>query len=161
MSGIRFVALALAGVATIAVGAAAAQNYSLNPTYGVVNLASGFQPDPWRRNLDSGGSINAAGRSGGACQGFIADAPDFRVNFTAGRTPLPLVFSVNSRADTTLVINGPDGRWYCDDDSGNGELNPSYTFRRPASGQYDVWVGTYGSSSLAPATLSISELYSD
>ena len=28
-------------------------------------------------------------------------------------------------SDTTLVVNGPDGRWYCDDDGGNGSLNPA------------------------------------
>ncbi len=151
---------ALVGVAALA-GAAVAQNYGLRPTYGAINLRSGFQPDPFRRELQSGGPINAAERSGGDCQGFIADAPDYRVNFTAGSGNLPLVFSVNARADTTLVINGPDGRWYCDDDGGNDGLNPSYVFRRPASGQYDVWVGTYGGATLQPATLSISELYSD
>jgi len=157
---IRTGLLALGAVAALA-GAAAAQNFALAPTFGAVALRSGFQPDPYRRPLQSGGAVNAAQRSGGDCQGFIAEAPDFRVNFTAGGTGLPLVFSVESRADTTLVINGPDGKWYCDDDSGNGELNPSFTFRAPASGQYDVWVGTYGGATLQPATLSVSELYSN
>ncbi len=161
MTRLQIAGISVAIAALAATGGAVAQNYGLNPAYGSVSLRSGFQPDPHRRELQSGGPINAAERSGGDCQGFIADAPDYRVNFTAGTAGLPLVFSVDAAADTTLVINGPDGQWYCDDDGGNGGLNPAYTFRRPASGQYDVWVGTYGGAVLQPASLSVSELYSD
>lgn len=157
-TAIGLAALAL-GSATC--GAAAAQDWRLEPNFGSVTLVSGFTPDPYYRPLQSGGDIDAARVSNGACQGFITEAPDFRVNFTAGDQGLDLTFSVNARADTTLVINGPDGQWHCDDDSGNGGLNPSYTFSRPPSGQYDVWVGTYGGARLEPATLSVSELYSN
>lgn len=73
---------------------------------------------------------------------------------------LPLIISVNSSTDTTLVINGPDGGWYCDDDSGIG-TNPSIRWERPPAGQYDIWVGTWGSTSLREAELLISELYSE
>jgi hypothetical protein len=144
-------------VALMAGGVAAAQDWRLAPTYGTANLTSGFTPDPHYVNLESGGSIDASGLGSG-CLGFIANAPDYRVNYVAGSFPR-LIFSVNSSSDTTLVINGPDGRWYCNDDGGQG-LNPSITFNSPASGQYDVWVGTYGSASLRPATLNVSELYS-
>ncbi|HRH21034.1 MAG TPA: peptidase, partial [Brevundimonas sp.] len=82
--------------------------------------------------------------------------PDFELTYSAGS--LPLIISVNSNADTTLVVNAPDARWYCDDDGGNG-LNPSLRWNAPMSGTYDIWVGTFGGGN-APATLSISELYS-
>lgn len=152
--------MAAISAALFCAAAAGAQDYSQRPTYGTVNLASGFTPDPYTRDLESGGPINAAERSGGECQGYIANAPDFRLNWRAGDGSLPLVFSVVSNTDTTLVVNGPDGRWYCDDDGGNNGLNPSLVFRRPASGQYDIWVGTYGRAALAGARLEISELYS-
>ncbi len=148
-------AAALAAVATA--GVAAAQNYSLQPAYGTVNLNAGFTPDPVNVNVLSGGRIDAATRFNG-CRGFIADAPDVRLNYRAG-TSLPLILSVNSSADTTLVVNGPDGQWYCDDDGGNTGLNPSLRFGSPMSGQYDIWIGTYGNASNQPAVLSISELY--
>jgi hypothetical protein len=48
----------------------------------------------------------------------------------------------------------------CDDDSGNGALNPSITLRNVQSGQYDVWVGTYGETDAKAAQLSLSELTS-
>ena len=146
---------ALAAVASA--GIATAQNYSLNPTYGTVNLNAGYTPDPYVVNVQSGGSQNAQNLSS-SCRGFIANAPDVRVNYSAGS--FPLIFSVASSADTTLVINAPDGSWYCDDDGGNNGLNPAIRFGSPMSGQYDVWIGTYGNASLQPAQLHVSELYS-
>jgi hypothetical protein len=142
-----------------ATGIAAAQNYNQNPTYGAITLRSGFTPDPHRVNLQSGGSIDAASTIGGSCRGYIANAPDYRVSYTSGS--LPLIISVASSADTTLVVNGPDGQWYCDDDGGNQGLNPSLRWNSPPSGQYDIWVGTFGNNSLQAATLTISEVYSE
>lgn len=145
-------------VAGLAAGAALAQDYSLQPSYGSVTLNSGFTPDPYTVNLQSGGGIDAGSRIGGDCRGYVANAPDFRISYSAGST-FPLIISVASSADTTLVINGPDGRWYCNDDGGNG-YNPSVRFSSPRSGQYDVWVGTYANSSMQAATLYISEVSS-
>lgn len=136
---------------------AQAQNWQLSPNYGSVSLRTGFTPDPYIVNVLSGGTINAAG-IGGACRGFISNAPDFDLYFTGGSS-LPLLISVASNADTTLVVRAPDGLWYCDDDSGQG-LNPSVRFNNPRSGLYDIWVGTYGNASNQPAQLNISELYS-
>ncbi len=148
-----------AGAALVALSAsgAVAQNYNLNPTYGTAALSGGFTPDPYVVNLQSGGNINASSISP-SCRGFIANAPDVRLNWRSGS--LPLIISVNASADTTLVVNAPDGSWYCDDDGGNRGLNPAIRFNNPQSGQYDIWVGTYGNASLQPAQLHISELYS-
>jgi hypothetical protein len=88
--------------------------------------------------------------------GWIATAPDYRVNFTAGSADLTLIFSVQSEADTTLVINDSQGNWLCNDDSDG--LNPVVHIDAPVSGQYDVWVGTYSEGSLQPSTLNVSEL---
>lgn len=133
-------------------------DYSANPTYGSVNLHAGFTPDPYTHSITAGGSLSASS-VGSQCVGHIARAPDFRVNWTAGSGSRPLIISVNSSADTTLVINDAEGNWRCDDDSGNGNLNPSVSIDHPASGQYDIWVGTFGENT-APSTLNVSELYS-
>lgn len=146
---------ALAAVATA--GVAAAQNYSLNPAYGTVNLTAGFTPDPYVVNVLSGGRNDASQTVSSSCRGFIAEAPDVRLNYRAGS--YPLILSVNSGSDTTLVVNGPDGSWYCDDDGGSQGLNPSLRFNSPQSGQYDIWIGTYGNASNQQAQLHISELY--
>ena len=148
---------AAAIAALAATTAVSAQDYSRSPAYGTVSLNGGFSPDPYTVNLQSGGSIDAGQSIGGSCRGFIANAPDVRLQFSPGS--LPLILSVNANADTTLVVNAPDGRWYCDDDGGNGS-NPSVRFGSPMSGQYDIWVGTYANSSMQSATLFISEVSS-
>jgi hypothetical protein len=150
-------ARALIAAACFAAAPAAAQDYNADPNFGTLNLASGFTPDPQVVAVRSGGEINAATISQ-SCQGFISNAPDVRLNYTAGS--LPLIISVAADADTTLVVNGPDGSWYCDDDGGENGLNPMVRFNAPASGQYDIWIGTYGNASLQPAQLNISELTS-
>ncbi len=156
MSPIARMAAAALVVTLAAGGVAIAQDYRLNPAYGTVNLNSGFTPDPYVINVASGGRNDAAQTVGSNCRGFIADAPDVRVNYRAGS--FPLIVSVNSAADTTLVINAPDGRWYCDDDGGNKGMNPALRWGSPQSGQYDIWVGTYGNASNQAAQVFISEL---
>lgn len=141
--------------AAAALGAASAQDYSEPPAFGSVTLQAGFSPDPHIRNLTAGGPIRAETRFSG-CRGSIASAPDYSVYYTAGS--LPLIFTVDSDSDTTLVINGPDARWYCDDDGAQSPLNPMVRFNNPQSGRYDIWVGTYSSGAGVPATLFVSEL---
>jgi len=131
-----------------------APDYTLEPAYGVIDLVSGFQPDPHTVAISAGGPYNAYQIP--ECVGFIATAPDYRVNFTAGENGLPLIFSVESEADTTLVINDASGNWVCNDDAIG--LNPVVRFDAPMSGQYDVWVGTFSEGELQPSTLSVSEV---
>lgn len=126
---------------------------SQRATYGDVSLSSGFTPDPYRIDMFSGGAIDATTIANG-CVGMVARAPDFQLTYSAGS--LPLIFGVTSANDTTLVINGPDGRWYCDDDSGDG-TNPLMSIPDPRSGVYDVFVGAYGGNGAA-AQLYITEL---
>ncbi len=132
---------------------AAAQNLSASPTYTTWNLTSGFTPDPVSVSIAAGGNdrVTISG-----CAGYIMNsAPDARLNFTSGA--LPLSIYVNSGADTTLVVNKPDGSWICDDDSGSG-TNPVITMSSPISGQYDIWVGNYDGTDTPAATLMVTEL---
>jgi hypothetical protein len=128
------------------------------PLYGVQTLNTGFTPDPVAVSIQAGGSdapATALGATG--CTGMITSAqPDVRLMYTAG-TAFPLNFTVNSGADTTLIVNAPDSTWHCNDDT-NG-FNPAVTIAGPQSGQYDIWVGIWGSQTQAqPAVLQISEL---
>src|SRR5215470_6486946 len=143
MDAFKRLAAAIAVLAALTIAPARAQNVDLDPTYGTTDLATGFQPDPFVVQVQSGGSIDAQSINPG-CKGFIASAPDVRITFNAGS--LPLIISVASDADTTLVVNGPDGAWYCDDEGGQNGHNPSLRFGRPQSGQYDIWIGTSGSA---------------
>lgn len=160
MSLIRTIA-AGAVLATLAIVPATAQDYHQNPTYTTLNLNTGFTPDPVTVQMSSGGSNDASAlnnqQHAGDCLGMVATAPDVRLNYTAGNT-YPLIISAHADGDTTLVINGPNGEWYCNDDRASGDLNPAVNIPHPASGQYDIWVGTYGGTNLLPTTLSVSEV---
>jgi hypothetical protein len=131
-------------------------NWAMRPNYGAVQLNGADFPDPHVLALDAGGYVDMQRRLE-ACAGFITDSPDYRVLYDPGESRAPLIFSANSDADTTLVINGPDGRWHCDDDGGVRNLNPMLMFEAPRAGQYDVWVGLYGEAGTRPARLVISQ----
>lgn len=131
---------------------ALAQNGGLRANAGEIRLTAGFTPDPYTVSVVAGGGVNG-GALPGACTGMISDAPDFEVSYSAGS--LPLVFRTLSSQDTTLIINGPDGSWYCDDD-GYGDGDAEVRFDRPSTGIYDIWVGTFGGGT-ASATLVITE----
>ncbi len=143
-------------------------DFSLPPAFGSVSLRAGFTPDPYSVEIIVGGEISASramsgyniGRGGdGRCRGNIAEAPDFRVQYQAGSS-LPLIFRAVAGFDSTLVVNGPDGVWYCDDDSGEGR-QAELQWDNPQSGQYDIWVGAYSSTNnYETAVLEISELLS-
>lgn len=125
-----------------------------NPLFGTLNLSGGFTPDPATVQVQAGGS-NSADGLGPNCTGYINNtAPDVRLNFQAGQ--LPLYIYVQSQADTTLVVNLPNGQWLCNDDAQG--LNPGLTVQPAMSGQYDIWVGTYQQTGTPPATLFISEV---
>lgn len=147
---------ALAVAATMAApGMAVAQNAGLSANFGEIRLNAGFTPDPYRVEITAGGSIDAYTDTDlpGACVGDISNAPDFEVTYSAGS--LPLVFRTRSSTDTTLIINGPDGRWYCDDDSW-GDGDAEVRFNKPSSGTYDIWIGTFNGGT-ASASLLITE----
>ena len=151
--------IVLAAIAATALAApAVAQDFNAAPNYRTINLRGGFAQDPNVTNLRAGGNLDASRVVRSDCRGFITNRPDVRLNWTGGS--LPLIISVQSDSDTTLVINDAQGNWVCDDDGGNEGLNPSVTFVAPASGQYDIWVGTFSTGSLQPSTLHVSELYS-
>ena len=142
----------VAAAAALMAGPVAAQNASLTANYGEINLRAGFTPDPYRVQVTAGGSVNG-GALPGSCTGMISQAPDFEVSYSAGS--LPLVFRTLSSSDTTLIINGPDGSWSCDDDS-YGDGDAEVRFNRPQSGTYDIWIGTFGGGT-SSATLLITE----
>lgn len=149
--------LLVAGVAVAGIAAAspamAQPDRSADPISGTIVLEGGFQPDPHIISLRAGGRESASD-VGSHCRGFVSTSPDVRLRFDPGS--LPLIISVASRADTTLVINDPNGNWHCNDDGGQGS-NPSIRFNNPRGGTYEIWVGTYQSGSTQPARLHISE----
>jgi hypothetical protein len=130
-------------------------DYSLPSNYGSAELTAGFVPDPYNVDLQAGGDVDVNEAVGQNCRGYATTAPDFDVTYEAGS--FDLYISATSNGDATLVVNAPDGSWWCDDDSA-GSLNPGIRFDDPMSGRYDIWVGTYSEGAPEDATLHISEL---
>lgn len=151
----RAVALGASVVAFFAaVGTAeACPDWQARPSFGDINLNTGFLPDPHVVNVTAGGQY-ALAACGFNWAGTVARAPDYDLYYSAGNYNLTIY--VTSAYDTVLLINAPDGTWYYSDDDGGG-LNPSITFRRPQSGLYDIWIGTYGNQRGLPAQLFITE----
>ncbi len=150
---LRFKYLTAAVLAFLAVGRLDAQEKpdpSLKPTFGAVKLDAGFAPAPHSVEVQAGGPIRT---NLGGVNSHVAKAPDFSLQYTAGQHPL--TFFVKSVGDTTLLINLPDGSWVADDDSGGG-LDPLIRIAKPASGRYDIYVGTFQKNIVA-ATLHISD----
>ena len=152
MKNLAMTAAVAAAALTFAAPEADAQDWRLNPLYGTVNLNTGFLPDPHTRTVTAGGSVRVSFQNG--CSGYVANAPDYRLNYRAGNT-FPLSIYVRASGDTILLVNDPQTQWYCNDDY-NG-LNPGIYLTNPTSGQYDIWVGTYGPNLISGATLYISE----
>jgi hypothetical protein len=125
---------------------------TLKPTFGGKKLVAGFTPDPFTKDVVAGGPIQT---SLGGVTAWVAKAPDFRLNYTAGN--FALTFHVKSTADTTLLIRTPDGKWLADDD-GDGFPNPKIKIDKPLTGQYDIWVGTIPQGQTPQAKLFITEL---
>lgn len=129
--------------------------------FGETMLESGFVPDPFVADIQAGGSVEAYQAideslvADGYCAGNFTREPTYELTYEAGS--FPLFIGAESNADTTLAINGPDGSWFCDDDGGEG-LNALVEFNNPASGVYDIYVGTFSSGQTSSAALVISEL---
>ncbi|MBD2105257.1 hypothetical protein [Leptolyngbya sp. FACHB-261] len=108
-----------------------------------------------RPGFSEGTSVS--GQSGGAVAssdcGFISRQPNHTLNVAQGSIPYMRVY-VESSGDTTLLIEGPDGR-YCSDNY-NGK-NPQLTGPWPV-GTYRVYVGDHqGNSSGNPYRLYFTE----
>lgn len=129
-------------------------NFSLPPTYGSTALTSGFVPDPFTVGITGGGNANVS-YLGGGCTGFATSAPSFSVNYTAGAFPT-LRFYFIGNVDSTMVINTPGGSYVCVDDS-FGTLHPTIDFNSPASGRYDIWIGSFAQGTSVGGTLYVTE----
>lgn len=127
------------------------------PVFGEINLASGFDNDPFSIEVTSGGSVDVMAQNLGPdfCNGYTNRAPSFRIHWTGRSDRLSIFFTAGAGEDTTLVVNDPSGQWRCNDDWAG--LDPGVTFYDPLQGQYDIWVGSYNQGMFATGTLYITQ----
>lgn len=142
--------------------AVAQLDFSKDPHFGTVRLASGFTPDPKTVRVVSGGSVAVATlKLCSACSGFASSAPDVKLYWTGDDSDLVIYFEADdSSDDATLVINTPSERWVGNDDASDSSLNPMIRLSGQGAGLYDIWVGSYTSGASISGTLTITELSS-
>ena len=117
----------------------ASLNPAAEPAVGQLDFGPHTRIDP-RLIFDVAPSQTEAFGLGDGCAGFITPGqPDVVISAEPG-LPQLMIYMV-SDADGTLVVSGPDGRLYCNDDF--EQLNPGVMIPNPMPGDYAVFAGTY------------------
>ncbi len=135
-------------------------NFLGEPTYGTIELAEYFTPDPAEYNGTSGGVVDVSDLNlGPGCTGYSSVDPDFRLNWSGSTQDLYISFiSDNPEDDTTIIVNTSDGSWICNDDATSETLNPGLSLKDFPEGQFDIWIGSYSSGDYVEGKLVITEL---
>ena len=110
------------------------------PAIGRLTYGPQTRVDP-RVIFDISGAGTEAWPLGEGCNGYIdTTRPDVVVTAEFG-LPQLMVYMVTD-GDGVLVVAGPDGTVYCNDDFDG--LNPAVMIPNPQPGDYAVFAGTYG-----------------
>ena len=118
------------------------------PLFGSATLESGFSPDPYRVEVEAGGSVDTAELSP-AC-GYTSYHPAFVLDWDGGTEPfLRLFFTPADEANTALLVHTPEGEWLC-------ETGTVLDLPSAPAGEYAIWVGTPEKGITVPGSLSIS-----
>jgi len=142
--------------ATLIVGApslAAAQDC---PSYAESGAALSYSSeDLWvekTQSVTAGGNLDLALCATLPGVGHVIESPDFTLQYNAMDLGRGLLISVDGQCDTVLLVNTATAQWLFDDDS--NASNPALLIEDAPSGQYDIWVGTYGTDTCS-ATLNL------
>ncbi len=136
------------------IGTASQSAAALSSNFEDLSLRPGFLPDPQTLSGVSGGPHDASALGTtpfGPCAGTIATHPDHLL--TVEEPFEYLRIRGFSDGDTSLVIRGPDGQVYCNDDAVGLDPQIEGSF---AAGVYQIFVGAYGGEAAA-YTLDFSE----
>ncbi|MDL1900001.1 hypothetical protein FBR02_04445 [Anaerolineae bacterium CFX9] len=131
-------------------------DYNLPAIFGYMTLRAGFTPDPFSFPVMAGGDIRAdtvRATNGDICYGHTTAEPTFSIIWEGNASFLR--FYVEANHDLTMVINAPDASWHCNDDTFG--LLPAIDFSAPATGRYDIWLGTFRPGERVNTDLLISE----
>lgn len=148
---------AIATLAMVSAAEAACPDFTQAPAFSETTLAAGFTPDPFSVDILSGGEVDLSTCNLFSGTGWVATAPDYRITYnTSGSTTLTFTIVPSDSTDTVLLVNGPDGTWYFDDDSGFA-LMPEIQFPNAQSGIYDIWIGNFSAGANIDTRLWVTE----
>lgn len=114
--------------------------------------------DPLTQEITAGGDVPAFNLDTGttACTGFINAEPSLVFDWSGEAEALRVYFEGDS--DATMLIRGPDGAFFCNDDAdGSRNLNPLVEIAAPAEGQYSVYIGSFDPVHVVEGTLTITD----
>jgi hypothetical protein len=115
-----------------------------------INPDAGLPLDPFVISLQAGGTVDASTIAEG-CTGFVSQRPAVTVDYK-GKSDLLKVFFY-SDGDPVLLIQTPDGKFQCNDNTNAALLDPTLTLTKPAQGRYNIWLGSALSGDLIPGFL--------
>lgn len=142
-----FFAATLLGAPLLAT-AAAAQSC---PSYGTAGNPLSYDSDTvysaQSHQVFAGGNIQLGDCDSIPGYGYIVESPDFTLQYDAQDRGRALEFRVEAECDAVLLVNDSRGEWHFnDDDQVEGDMmiiDPRLRLENAASGQYDIWVGTF------------------
>lgn len=110
---------------------------------------------PLTQAVQSAGDIAAFDIDLGAaqCSGYIGDTPDFVFDVNSATEQMTVWFA--GKQDASLLVVGPQGAAYCNDDSGADNANPSVRLQKPAQGRYGVFVGRFSQDAPVEGTVTV------
>jgi hypothetical protein len=76
------------------------------------------------------------------CMGYGSLTPDHTLQFQQNASQVTLQVRTKQQ-DTTLVVEGPDNRIYCSDDSAQGTKDAGLVLTNVKAGNYKVWIGAF------------------
>ena len=131
-------------------------NPDADPLFGTASLQPGFTPDPYMVEAQAGGAIDTS-QFEQDC-GFVSFAPAFTFDLGEGTSPnfLRIYFTPDDEdAETTLLVEAPDGDWLCAEGPTRGHV-PILDLDPAPSGEYSLWIGTRQDVTPVQGSLSIS-----
>jgi hypothetical protein len=76
------------------------------------------------------------------CMGYGSLTPDHTLQVQQSASQVTLQVKTKQQ-DTTLVVEGPDNRIYCSDDSAQGGKDAGLVLTNVKAGEYKVWIGAF------------------
>lgn len=152
----RFLKLAIALGCVLSATPALAETAN----FGSRSLAPGFSLEDGSVTGFTGGSYSFSAlanrdEQGNSCLGYGDSQPDYILTLEQDFAALQLVVD-SGGADTTLVIEGPEGFW-CGNDIDDFNPDAQIIGENVKAGSYSVWVGTMNAGDRQNYTLTISE----
>ncbi|MFN8565248.1 MAG: hypothetical protein U0703_27310 [Anaerolineae bacterium] len=111
-------------------------------------------PDPYAIPGSLGGGDVDVGAQNEHCPGMYTTFPSFGFTLPEPTAFLRIFFtSDDPAADAALIVQMPDGTWYCNDDSFNTKQPTVDVIGNPSVGGVSIWVGSFNPGESIPGTL--------